>query len=83
MYHYIFRAIKDIVAFSVTPYFLPLLLALLLRWPRFYFDSFKIESLAISGAEFRSKKITFDFSKCSLWKVLINLWKYMTADEGS
>ncbi len=51
---------------AATPYFLPLLLALLLGWSRFCFRSFGTVGLAISGAEFKGREVTIGFSGCSL-----------------
>ncbi len=50
---------------------------------RFRFGSFRIVGLAIGGAESKGGEVAVGFSGCSLWKVLINFRRYMTADEGS
>ncbi len=62
-------AIKNIAAvksFSIIPSFLPLLLAPLLGRPRFCFDFFRTEGLAIDGMESKGREIAVGFSGCSL-----------------
>ena len=52
--------------FGTTPYFLPFLLAPLLRQPCFHFGSFRIVDLAISRTESRDRKVAIGFSEYSL-----------------
>ncbi len=77
------KGTTDFKDFSAIPYYLLLLLALLLGRPHFCFSFFNIKGLAISGAESRGKNIAVGFSQYFLWKVLINYQKCMTADKGS
>ncbi len=80
-----FGAMKSITAFSLTPYFLLLLLAPLLGRPCFHFGycSFGTISLAIGGTESTGRKVAVSFSGCFLWKVLINFQRCITANKGS
>ena len=61
-------ATEDIIYqnLSLSPYFLFLLLAPLLKQPRFCFGSFEIENLAIDGTKSRNREIIIGFLKCSL-----------------
>ena len=73
--------IRLIKGLSLTPKFLPLLLAPLFRRLRFCFGFFKTKSLAIGEAKSKDREFAIGFFGCSLWKVLINFWRYMTVSK--